>query len=217
MRNAFGALSLAAALTAIAGYVDAIGFLRLGHLFVSYMSGDSTQFAAFIAGGQWRKAAPAGTIVLLFVASVVIGRMIECRAKAWSRPVILCCEACLLAAAVLASTFSHATTILMVIAMGIQNAAIHRVGETRIGLTYVTGTLVSLGGKLGDFLSGSGGSALKTAATYFSLWAGLVAGAFMGALFYHRIGLNALALPILLLLAFAALTAIEILAEPGSE
>ena len=38
-------LLLAVLLAALAGIVDAIGFIRLGHLFVSFMSGNSTQFA----------------------------------------------------------------------------------------------------------------------------------------------------------------------------
>lgn len=40
---------LAIALAALAGYVDAIGFLRLGGFFVSFMSGNSTRLAVGIA------------------------------------------------------------------------------------------------------------------------------------------------------------------------
>ena len=40
---------LAACLAALAGYVDAIGFLKLGGLFVSFMSGNSTRLAVGLA------------------------------------------------------------------------------------------------------------------------------------------------------------------------
>jgi uncharacterized membrane protein YoaK (UPF0700 family) len=52
-RGQLGHLGLAIALTAIAGYVDAIGFLTLKHLFVSFMSGNSTQFAVAVADRSW--------------------------------------------------------------------------------------------------------------------------------------------------------------------
>ncbi len=44
--------SLAAALAALAGYVDAIGFVKLGGLFVSFMSGNTTRMAVGLAGGS---------------------------------------------------------------------------------------------------------------------------------------------------------------------
>ena len=34
-------------LTGLAGYVDALGFVRLGGLYTSFMSGNTTQFAVF--------------------------------------------------------------------------------------------------------------------------------------------------------------------------
>ena len=44
-------ISLACALSALAGYVDAIGFLHLGGLYVSFMSGNSTLVLSAIVAG----------------------------------------------------------------------------------------------------------------------------------------------------------------------
>jgi len=201
-------LSFAVALMTIAGYVDAIGYLRLGHLFVSFMSGDSTQFAVFIADGKWQRALAPGAIVALFVASVFIGRMIELRTKGWCRSVLLCSEALLLGAAIVTIRFADVGTILMVIAMGVQNTVIRHVGETRTAVTYVTGALVDLGEKIGDLVCGPGRGEPWAWATYFAFWLGLVIGAGAGGYLYVRIGAEALAVPTVLLLSFAIAAAI---------
>ena len=46
-------IALACALSALAGYVDGIGFLHLGGLFVSFMSGNSTRMGVSLAEGHW--------------------------------------------------------------------------------------------------------------------------------------------------------------------
>ena len=63
---------LAACLAALAGYVDAIGFLKLGGLFVSFMSGNSTRLAVGLAELSGI-AGLALAIVAAFVGGVVAG------------------------------------------------------------------------------------------------------------------------------------------------
>src|SRR5260370_35851177 len=69
-------ISLASALSALAGYVDAIGFLHLGGLFVSFMSGNSTRMGVSLAEGQWLHAAKALGLIALFVTGPAAGRLI---------------------------------------------------------------------------------------------------------------------------------------------
>jgi uncharacterized membrane protein YoaK (UPF0700 family) len=45
-------IALACALSALAGYVDGIGFPHLGGLFVSFMSGNSTRMGVSLAEGH---------------------------------------------------------------------------------------------------------------------------------------------------------------------
>ncbi len=52
-------IALACALSLLAGYVDGIGFLHLGGLFVSFMSGNSTRLGVSLAEAQWWQAASA--------------------------------------------------------------------------------------------------------------------------------------------------------------
>src|SRR6266478_6048689 len=64
-------ITLACALSALAGYVDGIGFLHLGGLFVSFMSGNSTRMGVSLAEGHWLGAIEA----LGLVALVVVGQL----------------------------------------------------------------------------------------------------------------------------------------------
>src|SRR5260370_41193807 len=67
---------LACALSAVAGYVDGIGFLHLGGLFVSFMSGNSTRMGVSLAQAQWLSAAEAFGLIALFVIGAAAGRLI---------------------------------------------------------------------------------------------------------------------------------------------
>jgi uncharacterized membrane protein YoaK (UPF0700 family) len=66
---------LAIGLAALAGFVDALGFLKLGGLFVSFMSGNSTRLAAGITG-----VVPgslfAGALIAAFVGGVMAGETV---------------------------------------------------------------------------------------------------------------------------------------------
>jgi uncharacterized membrane protein YoaK (UPF0700 family) len=199
-------LILAIALMAVAGYVDAVGFLRLGHLFVSFMSGDSTQFATSIARRDWSNAIAAGGIVLVFVVGVTGGRMISKAVGRWCRPVILGTELILLLAATSRPSLEPAVIVPAVLAMGIQNAAVHKVGVVQTGLTYVTGTLVRLGEKLADAFLEPGPTTRWAWLPYVLLWLGLVAGAIAGALGYANFHVRALLIPAVVLAVLALFT-----------
>jgi uncharacterized membrane protein YoaK (UPF0700 family) len=69
-------LLLAVMLASLAGMVDAIGFLRLGHLFVSFMSGNSTQFAIAVGSGRFAGAGYILEIIVLFVAGAAGGQLL---------------------------------------------------------------------------------------------------------------------------------------------
>ena len=67
MLNSPRNVALACALSALAGYVDGIGFIHLGGLFVSFMSGNSTRMGVSLADGHWQDAAQALGLIALFV------------------------------------------------------------------------------------------------------------------------------------------------------
>ena len=94
---------MAVLLAALAGYVDSIGFLQLGGLFVSFMSGNTTRMAAGLAQGDWRLAGVAGLILLLFVTGALLGALVACGAVPDTRARVLSVEAALLLASALYS------------------------------------------------------------------------------------------------------------------
>jgi uncharacterized membrane protein YoaK (UPF0700 family) len=182
----FRGLVLAAVLACIAGMVDAIGFLRLGHIFVSYMSGNTTQFAVALGHGNTREAGGIAGLIGLFVLGAAIGQILARACGRWHLSAVLVLVALLLAVAAAAA----ASPPWMVVAMGAINATMHRAGNLGVSLTYVTGTLVKFGQGLGDFLVSPGRrwDWLAQAAPWF----GIVAGAMAGGTLYSRIGGNTL-------------------------
>src|ERR1700685_172535 len=85
-------LLLACALSALAGYVDGIGFLHLGGLFVSFMSGNSARLGVSLAQGHWSNAAEALALIALFVAGAACGSLIVLGRGVHRQPWVLLAE-----------------------------------------------------------------------------------------------------------------------------
>ncbi|MCA3254107.1 MAG: DUF1275 family protein [Alphaproteobacteria bacterium] len=181
---------LAVALAALGGYVDAVGFLQLGGFFLSFMSGNTTRLGVALAGGS-EDARIAGGLILAFVGGVVLGTLAGQRAGARRLGAVLGTVAGLLILGALGGELGRLTVAMAATAaaMGCVNTAFAEDGEVRIGLTYMTGTLVKLGQHLAAALSGG---ARFGWTPHLLLWAALLAGAVAGAVAQGRFGLAAL-------------------------
>ena len=194
---------LAACLTLLAGFVDAVAFLGLGGVFASFMSGDTTRLATELAAGRTQGAILYASAVALFVVGAALGRALSVGSSPWRRSAVLTLVGLLLAGAAVAGRTGAdaAALVLAVVATGAQNAVLHRAGGAPVTLTYVTGALVHVGEGLADLALGRGAPELGVHAR---LWLGLATGAMLGALAFARWGLATLAAPATLALALAA-------------
>jgi uncharacterized membrane protein YoaK (UPF0700 family) len=184
-------VALACALSALAGYVDGIGFIHLGGLFVSFMSGNSTRMGVSLADGHWQDAAQALGLIALFVIGAALGSLIVLGRGANRQPWVLLVEAVLLAVAGACDALGFAPVAIaaIVLAMGLENAVFQIDGGAGLGLTYVTGALVKAGQLIAAAL---GGGARWGWVPNILLWAALVTGSLCGALAYHWLGLAAI-------------------------
>ncbi len=160
----------AAALAGVAGSVDAIGYLSVFHIFTAHMTGNTVDAAVSAAQGQWRDALARVVVVPLFVLGVTLGAAaIEVASRLGVRrpmPLALGLEGLLLLGAIVVGDVPgprRATAgavanglspyvALLVLAMGLQNTALRRVGAISLRTTYITGTLTTLAEELVHYL-----------------------------------------------------------------
>jgi len=189
---------LAYGLSALAGYIDAVGFTMVGGFFVSFMSGNTTRMAVgvFTHAHDWKVA---GSLILAFLVGVICGSLTGRVARNRHRMVLILVAGLLLLAACMSSLLLPAwpVALVMAAAMGAENAFFERDGEVQIGLTYMTGTLVKTGQRITDAIMGARDGAWKP---YAALWAALMSGAILGAMAYQHIGKLALWLAVLVLI-----------------
>lgn len=204
-------LWFAMSLAALAGWVDAIAFVRWNGLFVSFMSGNSTTLAASLSDGAWSRAFPVAVVILGFLPGVVFGEAIARGARRWGGALLLLAEAALFSAAAGASTIDGATwlpAIPLAVALGAQNASVHEVGGVSIATTYVTGTVVHIGRGILDAVAGGG--QWRGPLTFIALWCALLCGAAMGGLVARQSATIAIVAAALAALSFAGMTASQI-------
>ncbi|MGI4744862.1 MAG: YoaK family protein [Janthinobacterium lividum] len=191
---------LAFGLAALAGYVDALGYLTLKGFFVSFMSGNSTRLSVGLAERSRLPVVTAGALIGLFVAGVIVGSIVS-HVAGRPRRAVLALVAFLLALAALAASpwiqslasgwlaGDRLPIALMTLALGAENATIQRAGEVSIAVTYMTGTLVKMGQAFARALLG--GKRLEWL-PYLLLWMALVVGAVGGAALFPFVRLEGL-------------------------
>jgi uncharacterized membrane protein YoaK (UPF0700 family) len=140
----------------VAGIVDAISYLGLGHVFTAMMTGNTVLLGLALGQGQVLQAFRSVLALVGFMAGVAVGELVVGRDdadEAWPHVVseALAMEAVVLAvfAAILTWTPLDASVVhlligLSAVAMGIQSSAVRRLGVPGIATTYITGTLTSL-------------------------------------------------------------------------
>ena len=201
---------LAVSFAAMAGMVDAIGFLASGGFFLSFMSGNSTCFSVGMVEGA-PYVGMVSLLLLSFVGCVVagslIGRKNTLSPSRWQAYILIIISILLFAAPVIASfEFLLFGLCLAAFCMGLENTLFEREGSVSFGLTYMTGALVKIGQGLATLMSGG---ARFVWVPYLLLWIGLVSGAAIGALLFGFFGLDSLWLPA----GYAGVFALVLLAQ----
>ena len=199
-----------ATLSATAGFVDAVGWLTSGGLFVSFMSGNVTKLGLGIAGHLDNVALGAG-LISSFVGGVVIGSLVGRAAGVRQRGVVLSLVTGMMALAALALEMRLLVPAVLVLAasMGAKNTVFAENGEVKVGLTYMTGALVRIGKRIATAILGGDRFGWVAPA---SLFFGMVLGATLGATAQMALG------PQALWLAVAAMLALTIVSRwlPGA-
>ena len=161
-------LSLAIALAAITGYVDAIGFVHLFGVFPANQSGNVVLFGIALgsdhANDAWRPALAMAGFALGVLLAYRAGRHLPAGHRRWT---LLAVETVALAALALAAgnvmharaPMGGANEVLVLavasVAMGLQTVALGRVSGVSVSTTYQTGAIVRLSESAADAVPGS--------------------------------------------------------------
>jgi len=196
-------IALAITLTAVAGYVDAVGYLVLAHVFTANMSGNTVAVGQAMVTGDWSLFVRRGSVIPLFVVGALISRItIDAARRRSIRSVeafLFLGEAALLAAFWIAGSAGAPFVVLIGLAglaMGMQNATITKFGALNVRTTHVTGTVSEFAEKFAEVILGRDGSNGRQAIELASLWLAYAIFAAFGVAAQMRWGLASLSVPI---------------------
>ncbi len=226
-------------LTFAAGMVDIVGYITVYHLFVAHMTGTTVHLGNELAIADWSEAAKAGAILFSFIIGSIVGRLvIEARSRQHKRTVAsitLLVEATLVVAFIWSSEFMGnpgspqllslpalcSLLALLSAAMGLQTAALTRIGPLTIHTTFVTGMLNKFAQAISDWLSwvydewkqnsglgtilrrSSRHSAFRNAQFMSAIWFSYMTGSIAGTWMNSHWNTRTLYLPVILMLTSA--------------
>jgi len=216
-------------LAGAAGCLDAVGYLMLG-LFTANMTGNTILLGLSLGRAAWAEALHNVAAIAAFVAGAGAGTLVVRSLRRLAHG--LGAEAVVLALAVaawivfgaprgrVAEPAAYWLIALLAAAMGIQSAAVRRVGEQRVATTYVTGTLTTLatdtasdlldrwsarrGGGEAEARETPKTPAARGTALMTGLWAVYLFGALVGGFAEQRWSMWAVVAPIAVLLGVMA-------------
>jgi uncharacterized membrane protein YoaK (UPF0700 family) len=165
-------------LAIIAGYADTIGYLHYS-AFAGLMTGNTILLGIEVSAGAWRLALFHVGIIAVFLAGVIISRVLmRLGLQAW---VALTMAALLLALCGVLGQTSGALT--LALAMGMQNSAANRFNGVALNTVFITGNLQKLGEGLLHWVWPSRDPKVKSDGVriFLFVWLGYLAGAGCGA------------------------------------
>jgi len=203
-------------LALIAGYVDAYALSAYG-IYVSFMSGNTTQTGSMTGQGRLLATLPSVLAILFFVAGSFAGTWLTHSRLRHSRQVLFGAIAVLLAVIIggtqLGNSALHAEICIatLSLAMGLMNTTLSQIGAEPVNLTFVTGTLNKIGRHLALAIrraplpdaQGQWDTHLRRAGRMASDWASFLAGALVSGAVTSYFGVWVLLPPFLILLALA--------------
>jgi uncharacterized membrane protein YoaK (UPF0700 family) len=143
-------------LSIVAGSSDAVGFLGLGHVFTSNMTGNLVLLGIALGQGHLDDSLRSIFVLTVFMLGVALG-VWQCRAVNdgdWPRLAtrLISLEKILLLLFAIGwlvplmhdGSFSYGLLATLALAMGLQSAALSRLGAPGVGTTAITGTITAL-------------------------------------------------------------------------
>lgn len=222
---------LAAFLTWIAGFVDAVGYLSLRKIYTANMSGNSVAVGIEWASRNWPELAWRLWPVVTYVAGLLFCRiLLEIGARERIRSIASIAflfEIALLVPALLAHLPGASVGVaLLAAAMGIQNGALTHFSSLTVHTGFVTGTLVKFAEEFTKYLTWAFDHVrssreplrnfaaqslkqrhLKIALLLAFIWFAYIVGAVCGALGDYAAAMKALVIPVA---ALAALVLVDL-------
>ncbi|UEM01468.1 DUF1275 domain-containing protein [Skermanella rosea] len=208
---------LAVILAWISGFVDAVGYMLLDHIFTANMTGNTVLLGIDLAEGDWseaaRHAAPLPLFVLgAFAGATLVGGLLRTR---YARAIIFAVEGVLIGTFWLAGWwFADGATEgwryflmvgLLTVGMGMHSVVLPRVAGKVVRTTFVTGTLTSLAEEAATGLAGRPRAvdAIQYRIVLAATWTAYLLGALAGGIAVRGTGFTAAAFPLTLLAALS--------------